>query len=725
LWSTFSRTRHKKIYNLLPLETLSHLQGLYISNTFVNDLTPLKGLSQLKELDISSTQVHDLTPLKKLKYLQILSVSSTLVSDLTSLKDLEQLQMVDISETNVSDLTPFKVLIEKNIEVKWKEPDDGSSGIYVKNCPLNNPPVEIVMQQNDAILRYWAETIRTGKKNLNEARLLIVGQGGAGKTTLKEKLKNPNAPLPSADGMTRGIIIESIVIKNTEGEDFTLHIWDFGGQNIQHYAHQFFMSDGVLYALLSNEREQNSNFQYWLEAIKLLGKESPIVIILNEKNGHQEPLKNSARLQEYYPNIQHIRSVNLAKAANDPDFHSLKTILELEIQQLPYAQKKHPTSFYNIRYKLQKISKTQPVIDFYQFIKLCEEEGIKSTELIEDYARTFTILGIALHFNVYYLREYVFLDHKWIIDSLFKLIFNDKIIKQNGRFSETDANDIWNHTEFGKFKGGLLPLIEHFELCYRIEGTKPQEYIVPQRLRERKEPFKEPNATQLFFKYEFMPKGILIHLICRLHNYIKNNEVWSDAVQFTDKKGINKVFVRETSQEHLLEINAFGLYKESLQDKIIETLDDIHSREQFSNLKVQKLMPCPCRECTNTREQGEKPHFFDYLRLNRLLSKGIYKVMCDISDENIHITEILKQSGIQAFKPEKIRDLISKNHMKEAFNLVNIEFPQSDDLAILMMRFTELEHDSRNGGTSISDYNTRKAKIAEDFLKILPTLTDI
>jgi Ras of Complex, Roc, domain of DAPkinase len=198
------------------------------------------------------------------------------------LEGLNRLEIFHLYKTKVTDLVSLKNIIKNNNKFQLK---------IGRARSLVNPPYEIAKQGNAAILRYWAEQERAGKKRLNEARLLIVGQGGAGKTTLKEKLKDPKAAMPAPDATTRGIVIEPLQFKDTEGADFTLQIWDFGGQNIQHYAHQFFMSDSAVYALLSNEREQNPNFQYWLNIIELLGKDSPVVIVRNEKEGHCEPLK--------------------------------------------------------------------------------------------------------------------------------------------------------------------------------------------------------------------------------------------------------------------------------------------------------------------------------------------------------------------------------------------------------------------------------------------------
>ena len=174
----------------------------------------------------SVTEVRDITPVRNLHKLREIHATGSCLNDISPLTDLKNLQKVYLAYSMVKDLNPLKELISNRLDVKWKG-ELKSKGIYVQEIPLTNPPIEIAKQGNAAILRYWEEQERSGLKQLNEARLLIVGQGGAGKTTLKEKLKNPNAAMPEPDMTTRGIVIEFLNFKDREGVDFTLHIWDF------------------------------------------------------------------------------------------------------------------------------------------------------------------------------------------------------------------------------------------------------------------------------------------------------------------------------------------------------------------------------------------------------------------------------------------------------------------------------------------------------------------
>jgi len=731
----------KEVNDLTPLAHLSNLKMLLFSSMRINDLAPLGKLYQLKTLSCTDTSISDLSPLSGLLNLESIICHSTKVSDLSPLANLTQLRTINCHSTSVSDLSPLIPWIKKGLEVKWKEKDLMNTGIFIENCPLTSPPIHIAQQGNEAILRWFAENRRVGTQKVNEARLLLLGQGGSGKTTLKEKLRDRYAPMPEPDDTTRGINIELLPHTCGDGSDFTVHVWDFGGQNIQKYAHQFFLSDSVVYAVLSNEREQNPNFQYWLNIIELLGKNSPVFIVQNEFAGHAEPLKDVAQIQERFPQtFRSVEQVNLQNAATDPRFEALKLKLFHEATRLPHTQKEYLTSFVNVRRQLQTLAETEHSIAYKDFKKLCRDEGITDELLMQDYAHTFTFLGIALHFHDdIFLKTSVFLRPKWIIDALFQVLYHEKVERQAGRFSEQDADGIWAAPEYDDMHGTLLRLMERFHLCYRIEGTR--DYIVPQRLPARTEAFAPPeDNTRIVYRYKFMPSGILTQLTCRLHHRIEYagmlfrhepdaptaeyhsavQAVWSDAVQFSDKNAAGRVFVREVQTQHFLEINAFGSNKADMLNQVVDILDDIHTNTKFGNLRVEKLVPCPCDTCARLRSRREEAEFFNYDFLLELLRDGETESdRCRQSKRKFPIRDILKNAEVRVFKVEHIRDLIAADQMEAALRLLRGQFEDKDEVVQQMSRLSALEREQRMGKISPKDYDAAKNRLRDGVLAML------
>jgi GTPase SAR1 family protein len=81
----------------------------------------------------------------------------------------------------------------------------------------------------------------------------------------------------------KGIDIIQYHFPLENGEEFRINIWDFGGQEIYHETHQFFLTERSLYVLVVDNRKEDTDFYYWLNVVELLSKKSPLLIIKNEK----------------------------------------------------------------------------------------------------------------------------------------------------------------------------------------------------------------------------------------------------------------------------------------------------------------------------------------------------------------------------------------------------------------------------------------------------------
>ncbi|WP_083918254.1 COR domain-containing protein [Methylosarcina fibrata] len=691
--------------DLSPLSSLKTLRTLYIPNTPVTDLTPLSGFKNLLWLDISNTQVTDLTPLADSKNLQMIFASNTQVTDLTPLSDfvnLERLEVsntpvndvrplsglanlyaLDITETQVNDLSPLERLISKGLPVEMHPELWWTQGIFVSNCPMTNPPMAIVNQGNAAILRYFAEQRRAGTIKVREAKLLIVGQGKAGKTTLRRKLENPYAPMPEPGDTTRGIEITRLDEKMPQtGEPLRINVWDFGGQDIQHFAHQFFLTGNSLYALVTNERIQDSvHLSYWLNIIEMLGKKSPVILIQNMDGGNCQPLREEAAIRERFGNVNNrVFRTDLSQAATELEFAELRQEIVHQASHLLHIEHYYLVSFTELRVKLEaEVDLGTHYLRWEDYLSLMPE---LSEDLMRDYANTLTYFGICQYYSDdAMLSGFVFLRPKWIIDALFALLLHPWIEDKRGKFAEKDTLGIWDGEEYRGMHGLLVRMMEEFELCYRIEGGGHM-YILPQRLpsESRTYGWNEPDATPVQYKYKFMPKGILTRLICRLHARIEadpelGQRVWCDAVIFMLPDGKGRVFAREVYSENTIELRAIGDKRAEMLNEVIRNMDDINRDAKYDNLQVEKLVPCPCEECV----RAEIPYFHEYETLQKRIEKHKPTSQCDKSGEDVPIDEIFYKSGVQ--KPEThqigLRIFISYSHaQRDYFPIFKEDFRQ-------------------------------------------------
>ena len=90
------------------------LEELEVANTTVDDLSVLASLRNLTKLNLANTQVNRLTQLKSCPELTSLNISGTRIANIGVLQDLAQLRNLDISKTSVRDLGPISNL--KNLQ---------------------------------------------------------------------------------------------------------------------------------------------------------------------------------------------------------------------------------------------------------------------------------------------------------------------------------------------------------------------------------------------------------------------------------------------------------------------------------------------------------------------------------------------------------------------------------------------------------------------------------
>jgi small GTP-binding protein len=256
---------------------LSNLTGLYLQK------------NQLISLPESITTISNLTELILYKN-QLTSLPESIgkLSNLTELYlDDNQLKSLPESITRLSNLTQ---LCLGNNQLKSLPESIGKlsnlTTVILHNNPLETPPIEIVRQGIEEIRKFFQQKREEGIDYIYEAKLLILGEGGAGKTTLANKILDQNYQLKDED-TTKGIEVHQYNFQTKNKHNFQMNIWDFGGQEIYHATHQFFLTKRSLYILIADTRKEDTDFYYWLNVVELLSHNSPLLIVKNEKQERQ------------------------------------------------------------------------------------------------------------------------------------------------------------------------------------------------------------------------------------------------------------------------------------------------------------------------------------------------------------------------------------------------------------------------------------------------------
>lgn len=160
---------------------------------------------------------------------------------------------------------------------------------------------------SEATRRYFSQLKLVGPGQVNRAKILMLGNGRAGKTCLSLALLPQGNPKDAADlGSTHGVQFHSyeqhIEIDGRQ-RPIDVQIWDFGGQEIYHQTHRLFMSRGSIFVVLWDPGQDGLSSQetkgeyrdilrplsYWLELIELASPGNTSVCVVCSVRTKEKP----------------------------------------------------------------------------------------------------------------------------------------------------------------------------------------------------------------------------------------------------------------------------------------------------------------------------------------------------------------------------------------------------------------------------------------------------
>ena len=623
----------------------------------IKDFSVLKELTVLTSLDLSDNQLIDVSFLKELTALTSLDLESNQLTEVSSLKDLTALTSLDLSDNQLTKIPRW--LTEKGLEIQIDKPL-ASGFINLYDNPIENPPLEIVRQGNEAIRNYYDQIAAQGKDYLYAAKMLIVGEGEAGKTTLAHKIADPDCPLPHIDDRTRGITIHPHLFttrakNSSENREFQLNVWDFGGQEMYHATHRFFLSRRSLYVLVADNRKDNTDFNYWLNIIELFAGKSPIIILLNEKDDVQRNINQSEMRSRYPESIKEVVKLNFKTAEEtDPNkrqirlkkIHELINQIEHHAAHLPHIGEPVPAHWVDVKQAVETDERNH--IYRQDFDQICHQLEITADQDIDTLLGYFHDLGIVLNFaDSSFLKDRVILKPEWATNAIYRLFDHDQIKVKVGRFTRTDCIALWQEKQYQYMHDVLIELMKNFHLVYQITNT--ENLVAPQMLPDNTPDYdwEESNNSLMQFRYDFfMPKGILWQFIVNLYRYIENHDwVWRNGVIL--KRENSRAEIIENLFERRIYIRLSGKSIAELRAIITDELDTIS--KSYHSLKYEKMVPCKCNVC----QLESEPHFFKYSVLKKRQESGKRNTIeCEISEEDVSIRLLLEGFDLKLPKEE-------------------------------------------------------------------------
>ncbi|WP_293216117.1 MULTISPECIES: COR domain-containing protein [unclassified Microcoleus] len=591
---------------------LSNLTKLLLSQNQITSIPDAIGqLSNLTNIHLFYNQITSIPDaigqLSNLTHLYLYNNQITVIPEMIAqLSNLTELylwnnQITVIPEAiaqlfNLTELSLSNNQIEKIPECLETLPK--LEKLDLRNNPLPISPEVLGDTENPgtpaAIFNYLRQ-LRSGEVlPLNEAKVLLVGQGSVGKTSLINRLThnqyNPNQP--QTDGLN---ITNWQITVNTK--PVKLKVWDFGGQEIYHATHQFFLTKRSLYLLVSNCRtsEDENRLEYWLKLIESFGDASPVILVGNKCD--EQPLDlNRKALRDKYPNIKAIIETSCQSGTG---IDELRSAIHTEISQLKEVYDLLPLSWFQVKQRLENLDKD--FISISEYATICATENILAETDQTQLIGLLHNLGIVLNFREHpILQSTNILNPHWVTEGIYALLSDDALkVKTKGILTYADLSRILDSTKYPSHRYNCLTeLMGEFQLCFPLSHCSARRFLIPGIL-----PKEEPENTKLAgetlefqYHYRILPDSILSRFIVLMHEKIHNSTHWRTGVMLEYTEGAevyNIARIKSDPEDEKISIAVSGREstRRSFLSMIRDTFTKIHN--SFANLEISQWVPVP------------------------------------------------------------------------------------------------------------------------------------
>lgn len=387
-------------------------------------------------------------------------------------------------------------------------------------------------QGPDAVKAYLHEK-EQAEIVLNEAKLILVGEGGVGKTSLLAALRGD--PFIENRKSTHGVEVDikSLVVGDIDnGENITLNGWDFGGQNIYRHTHQLFFTAPAVYLVVWEPRRgpDQSRVAEWIKLIKHRAydesspEERPRILVVASHGGPTERIDHINE-QQLYDEFGDLLSgffhVDSKPSEDGICFHleELKAAIGNEASSIPSVGRKVPLTWKKVLGALRKRSRREPYISYKQFEKLCNRQGV-SNKLGATYAGILNELGhITYYRDDENLKNTLTLNPQYLSKAI-SFVLEDRTTKDaHGLIDHTRMCEIWNSPDkppHERYPEELHPiflrLMEKFDISYQV--VMPHVDAPPTSLMAELVPSLRPDGWQQ--DWVLKPRDIERVQVCRI-----------------------------------------------------------------------------------------------------------------------------------------------------------------------------------------------------------------
>ncbi|MBW4527170.1 MAG: leucine-rich repeat domain-containing protein [Phormidium tanganyikae FI6-MK23] len=736
--------------------SLSQLQELYLDNNQLTELPEaIASLSQLQLLSLTNNQLTELPEaIASLSQLQLLSLTNNQLTELPeAIASLSQLQLLFLANNQLTELPEVVAslsqlqLLDLNNNQLTELPEAIASlsqlqSLFLHNNPLNPDLTAANEQGIEAVMQYLRAKAE-GKVTLNEAKLILVGEGEVGKSCLLGALRGDEW----VDGRptTHGIEIKPVIVADSKrSTEFTLNGWDFGGQQIYRPTHQLFFSPSAIYLVVWKPREgsQQGFVKEWITLIQRREPDAKIFVVAT----HGGPGQRQADIDRQDLIAQfgsdtilgffHVDS-KPSETQSCPGITELKQAIAEVAADLPGMGRTVPTKWQRIRELLKDSGKTH--LPYKDIIALCEQQGLEGFAA-ELFVRVSHTLGYLIHYHYDpLLHDIVILKPDWLAKAISFVLDDETTRCRNGLVEFDHLSQLWSHPPFRGESGYpkalhpvFLRLMERFDLSYKVvldpaskeeNATSLIAQLVPDNRPDqlpdwRDEPESGDRQQEQICRIVddrgqlANAEGLFYQLIVRLHKYSLGRANYENSIHWQRGLMLDNEYNGRALLEHIgtdVKITVHAAYPERFLSYLTEEVKWL-VENCWKGLRCNVMVPCiePCG--MNVCGYG----LFEVQKLIESKKKQRNEYPCPVSgcDEWQNIDQLLNNAPTapppsQAIGIEKFREVVK------------------DELTIIRKDLVALNREEEKRFEALSqEQRTIMSKIDQQFADLMQMLTD-
>ncbi|MBC7877562.1 MAG: hypothetical protein H7Y59_10360 [Anaerolineales bacterium] len=695
-----------------PISQLTNLETLRLGSNqltsvpeWIGQLINLKALiinrSQIQELPISLAQLKNLRQvffgynnvipeeLGLLIKLEILSLHEDGLRTVPNfVRRLTNLRVLLLNSNQLSEV-PEWIDEFKNLENLWLQNNllrslppsiarlENLGNLQLQNNPLN-PALKSANSGGIGAVRAFLGSLAKGFETLFEAKLILVGEGGVGKTTLLKALsgKEPKKGEVTTHGVS--VDVNSMYLQHPINDSimFQFNAWDFGGQEVYRVTHQFFFSKRSVYLIVWEPRigVEQSQVEDWLKLIRLrVGNDAKVIIVsTHAKTGQRiARIDKPVFFRDYGSMIVDFIEVDsLESDADSPNekynIPKLKNLIanaakDLEQMGMPFA-----TNWKAARDELVELGKTMPRVSYTKFSEVCARYEL-------DKISTKTLSGLMhdLGYIVYYgdddrMKDDVVLQPEWLTKAISFVLEDRATQERGGILPDSHLEDVWlkhNFKEEPHYDKELYPfflrLMEKYDVSYRLQDSDAS--LVAQHVPQVRpnlpwQPDEVPKENQrrlgMVCVMDEAPPGLVPWMIVRTHDYayeLDNHRLHWQKGMFLSYKEHGESMLELRDREFHIYTQAFG-YPEFFANVLRQTLQKLIN-DNWPGLEGHYHFAVPCK--TSVDGNPCKGRFrIDALAI--FAQKGLTQIPCQVCYEPQDIMNLL-----YGFEEENPREQLS------------------------------------------------------------------